>query len=160
MLSLSHKTRTNTIFTKDSYNTVMSYHQCCYRDSLPLLKQSSSAQPPPKQNINLRTDGLLPLSSLAQHKSSPAEGMSASSSHQRHNVHVLFLEDQKGDHILNRLTAMLGRRIHKQGFCHVEIVVPDVSTGEYMSSSIYNGEKVTLTKCKTFANPGLTRLAA
>lgn len=76
---------------------------------------------------------------------------------QRHNIHVLFLEDQKGDHILNRLTAMLGKRVHKnQGFCHVEIVIPDAKTGEYLSSSIYNGEKVTLSRTKTFANPGYT----
>jgi hypothetical protein len=74
---------------------------------------------------------------------------------QRHNVNVLFLEDRKDDHVLNRLTAALGRRVHKgHGFCHVEIVIPDAQSGEFLSSSIYNGETVTLTRSKTFANPG------
>jgi hypothetical protein len=78
---------------------------------------------------------------------------------QRHNVHVLFLADQRGDHFLNRLTSILGQRMHKQGFCHTEIVIPDLETStlacpSYLSSSIYNGETVTLTKTKTFANPG------
>jgi len=78
---------------------------------------------------------------------------------QRHNVHVLFLADQRGDHFLNRLTSMIGQRVHKQGFCHTEIVIPDLETSTlacptYLSSSIYNGETVTLTKTKTFSNPG------
>ena len=79
---------------------------------------------------------------------------------QRHNVHVLFLSSQPDDHVLNRLTSMLGRSVHKQGFCHVEICIPDRECqGEgYLSSSIYNGETVTLTKTKTFANPGYTVL--
>jgi hypothetical protein len=35
---------------------------------------------------------------------------------QRHNVSVLFLApDTKGDHFLNRITSMLGSRVHKQG---------------------------------------------
>ncbi len=34
----------------------------------------------------------------------------------RHNVSVLFLApDTKGDHFLNRITLMLGSRVHKQG---------------------------------------------
>lgn len=82
---------------------------------------------------------------------------------QRHNIHVMFLCSQKDDHLLNRLTSMLGQRVHKQGFCHVEICIPDVESSTYMpgrehasylSSSIYNGETVTLNKTKTFANPG------
>jgi hypothetical protein len=74
-------------------------------------------------------------------------------------VHVLFLADQRNDHFLNRLTSMLGRRVHKQGFCHTEIAIPDMESStlscpSYLSSSIYNGEAVTLTKIKTFSNPG------
>lgn len=80
-------------------------------------------------------------------------------SHSRHNVHVLFLQDQRGDHILNRITSMIGRKVHRDGFCHVEISIPDPrDEREYLSSSIYNGEKVTLTRTKTFANPGYTVL--
>ncbi len=79
---------------------------------------------------------------------------------QRHNVHVMFLTpDTRSDYLLNRLTSMLGKRVHKQGFCHTEIVIPDMEhttlgCPAYLSSSIYNGETVTLTKTKTFANPG------
>jgi len=48
----------------------------------------------------------------------------------------------------------------------VEIAIPDLercppgSAGQpaYLSSSIYNGEKVSLTRTKTFANPGYTVL--
>jgi hypothetical protein len=79
---------------------------------------------------------------------------------QRLNVHVLFLGAKSNGHVLNRITAALARQVHKgqAGFCHVKIVIPD-SEGEgrlggYLSSSIYNGETVTLTKSKTFANPG------
>ena len=107
----------------------------------------------------LNTALLLPSFHHTQNppNSSCVQSMNQQQRQQRHNIHVLFLEDQKGDHILNRLTAMLGKRIHKnQGFCHVEIVIPDASTGEYLSSSIYNGETVTLSRTKTFANPGYT----
>jgi hypothetical protein len=83
---------------------------------------------------------------------------SASAAQQRHNIHILFLEDRKGDHLLNRLTAMLGKRVHRnQGFCHVEIAIPDpANPQQYLSSSIYNGETVSLSHTKTFANPGYT----
>ena len=84
---------------------------------------------------------------------------------QRHNIHVLFLRSRDDDHVLNRLTAMIGQRVHKmQGFCHVEIAIPDLESSSggggqsYLSSSIYNGEAVTLTRTKTFANPGYTVL--
>ena len=82
---------------------------------------------------------------------------------QRHNIHVPFLADQRGDHFLNRLTSMIGQKVHKQGFCHVEIVIPDMekstlSCPSYLSSSIYNSEAVTLTQTKTFVNPGYTVL--
>lgn len=42
----------------------------------------------------------------------------------------------------------------------MEIAVPDTDTndGGFLSSSIYNGETVTLTRSKTFANPGYTVL--
>ncbi len=81
---------------------------------------------------------------------------------QRHSIHVLFLQPVKDDpqeHFLNKLTSYFGRAIHKKGFHHVEIVVPDldcVTGGGFLSSSIYNGETVTLTKTKTFANPAYT----
>jgi hypothetical protein len=78
----------------------------------------------------------------------------------RHSIHVLFLQPSAHDpeeHFLNRLTSFIGMRIHGRGFHHVEIVVPDgTSAGSFYSSSIYNGETVTLTKTKTFANPGYT----
>jgi hypothetical protein len=77
-------------------------------------------------------------------------------------VHVLFLQPVLHDpqeHFLNRLTSFVGEKVHKRGFHHVEIVVPDLDTsssGGFLSSSIYNGETVTLTKTKTFANPAYT----
>lgn len=86
---------------------------------------------------------------------------------QRHSVHVLFLQPVLHDpqeHFLNRLTSYVGEKIHKKGFHHVEIVVPDIepdsgiNKGGFLSSSIYNGETVSLTKTKTFANPAYTIL--
>ncbi len=114
-----------------------------------------------KNNIPpLQTGSLLPHSHAQnmQHQRAELEQQRA---RQRHNVHVLFLEAQPNDHVLNRLTAALGRKVHKgqAGFCHVEIAIPDVESGDsnsYLSSSIYNGETVSLTKTKTFANPGYT----
>jgi hypothetical protein len=74
---------------------------------------------------------------------------------------VLFLQPLPNDpheHFLNRLTSFIGERVHKKGFHHTEIVVPDIQSGDggFLSSSIYNGESVTLTRTKTFANPGYT----
>jgi hypothetical protein len=78
----------------------------------------------------------------------------------RHSIHVLFLQPAAHDpeeHFLNRVTSYIGKKIHGRGFHHVEIVVPDgTNAGSFYSSSIYNGETVTLTKTKTFANPGYT----
>lgn len=74
-------------------------------------------------------------------------------------MHVLFLSaDGPKDHILNRITSALGARVHKnRGFCHTEICIPDLQNPpSYLSSSIYNGETVTLTRTKTFANPAYT----
>lgn len=80
-------------------------------------------------------------------------------------MHVLFLQPLLHDpqeHFLNRLTSFVGEKVHKKGFHHVEIVVPDLdknnatSSNNFLSSSIYNGETVTLTKTKTFANPAYT----
>lgn len=69
-------------------------------------------------------------------------------------IHVLFLKTQHNDFFLNRLTAWLGGTFHgNEGFCHVEVCVPHPQGG-YISSSIYNGEKVSMTRKKTFANPG------
>lgn len=77
-----------------------------------------------------------------------------------HSIHVLFLQPTPGDakeHLLNRLTSMLGEKVHSKGFHHAEIVIPDVENPcSFLSSSIYNGETVSLTKTKTFANPGYT----
>lgn len=76
-----------------------------------------------------------------------------------HAIHVLFLEPAPDDHWLNRLTSSFGERLHGKGFCHVEICIPaGRSSGGngYISSSIYNGESVTMTQKKTFANPGYT----
>lgn len=87
--------------------------------------------------------------------------VSTTGSSERYNMHVLFLSaDSPQDHILNRITSALGARVHhNRGFCHTEICVPDLeNTHAYLSSSIYNGETVTLTKTKTFANPGYTVL--
>ena len=76
------------------------------------------------------------------------------------SIHVLFLQPVPGDpqeHFLNKLTTFVGQRIHSRGFHHTEIAIPDVeNAGSYLSSSIYNGETVSLTKTKTFANPGYT----
>jgi len=58
---------------------------------------------------------------------------------------------------------MLTNSFINPGFCHTEIVIPDLEcttlgSPSYLSSSIYNGETVTLTRTKTFANPGYTVL--
>lgn len=92
--------------------------------------------------------------------SAPRPAASAAAA-ERHSVHVLFLQPAQHDpqeHFLNRLTSYVGKKIHKKGFHHVEIVVPDLDPqhGGFLSSSIYNGETVTLTKTKTFANPAYT----
>lgn len=76
-----------------------------------------------------------------------------------HTIHILFLETSSQDPWLNRVTAALGGQVHGRGFCHVEICVPHLINGKeygYISSSIYNGEKVTANGKKTFANPGYT----
>lgn len=83
---------------------------------------------------------------------------SAPNSDGSHSIHVLFLQPAPGDpqeHLLNRLTSFIGQKVHSRGFHHTEIVIPDPADG-FLSSSIYNGETVTLTKSKTFANPGYT----
>jgi len=69
-------------------------------------------------------------------------------------VHVLFLESRADDHILNRMSAAIGRMTHGMGACHVELCLPEGS--QYVSASIYNGEKITMSAQKTFANPGYT----
>lgn len=70
------------------------------------------------------------------------------------SIHVLFLETTSKDHWLNRLTANIGGKLHGKGFCHVEICVPSSDGSHYISSSIYNGEAVSMSRVKTFANPG------
>lgn len=74
------------------------------------------------------------------------------SSESRHAVQVLFLEPIPKDHWMNRLTGFLGGMFHGRGACHVEICIPNGKS--FLSCSIYNGEKVTLSSQKTFANPG------
>lgn len=100
-----------------------------------------------------------PIGFVSSSSSSP-QNNNLSSSSSRHTIHVLFLQPQPNDPhepFLNRLTSYIGARVHKKGFHHAEIVVPDgTSSGGFLSSSIYNGESVTLTKTKTFANPGYT----
>lgn len=51
---------------------------------------------------------------------------------QKHNIHVMFLSSQKDDHLLNRLTSMIGHSIHQKGFCHVEICIPDAESSPYV----------------------------
>lgn len=41
-------------------------------------------------------------------------------------AYVLFLNSHEGDHSLNRMTAYLGKQMHGEGFCHVEICIPDI----------------------------------
>ena len=67
-------------------------------------------------------------------------------------MHVLFLHPHEKDAVLNRLTSYLGWLTHGVGACHVEISLP-YGDG-FLTSSIYNGEKVSTTTQKTFANPG------
>lgn len=91
-------------------------------------------------------------------------------------IKVLFLEPQKRDFVVNRITAYIGGLLHgardggaeaRHGFCHVEICIPqdddenhhvsvDERSSNYLSSSIYNGETVSLTHSKSFGNPGYT----
>ena len=123
------------------------------------LLLSSSQAAPTAISINPRAVHL-------REGSSYFRPMTPQQRNQRHNIHVLFLEPlakTAEEHILNRLTAYIGRKVHKRGFYHTEIVIPDLecstlSCPSYISSSIYNGETVTLTKTKTFANPGYTVL--
>ena len=69
-------------------------------------------------------------------------------------IHVLFLKTRDDDHFLNQATARLGGLVNgNEGFCHVEICLPHPHGG-YVSSSIYQGEKVSFNRQKTFANPG------
>lgn len=69
-------------------------------------------------------------------------------------IHVLLLKPSENDHWLNRATAALGGWVHNNdGFCHVELCVPN-ERGSYVSSSIYQGETVSLNERKRFANPG------
>jgi hypothetical protein len=79
---------------------------------------------------------------------------------QRFSIHVLFLKPLDNDpheHFLNRLASFIGEKVHSKGFHHVEIVIPDTdNAGGFISSSIYNGECVSMTKTKTFSNPGYT----
>jgi hypothetical protein len=79
----------------------------------------------------------------------------------KHIIHLLFLEPINNDHIVNSSTAFVGRSLHGKGFCHVEICVPhtDGAGNSYLSTSIYNGECVSVTKSKTFANPGYSVLS-
>lgn len=109
-----------------------------------------------------------------------AHGLQHHQQQRQHAIHVLFLEPSERDPLMNRLTSALGARVHGRGFCHVEICVPHVPSASssasaaaqallpharqqgqahgpaYVSSSIYNGETVTATGVKTFANPGYT----
>lgn len=70
-------------------------------------------------------------------------------------IHCLFLEYRADDHLLNRLTARLGQLLHGRGFHHTELCIPDLRRpGEWINTSIYNGETVSMNNVKTFANPG------
>lgn len=99
----------------------------------------------------------------------PQSSSSCCSHHQYANnntsypIHVLFLQPIPGDpqeHFLNKLTSWIGQKLHTKGFHHTEIVIPDLDhhppSSSFLSSSIYNGETVSLTSTKTFANPGYT----
>lgn len=113
------------------------------------MQQSSSSHASSKP-VRAIGEGLTISSTLHQRPLNP---------HERYNMHVLFLSsDDPKDHVLNRLTSALGARVHRnKGFCHTEICIPDLENPHaYLSSSIYNGETVTLTRTKTFANPGYT----
>lgn len=79
-------------------------------------------------------------------------------------IQILFRQASNDDPFLNQLTAYVGESMHGKGFCHTELCIPSLSPGNningvmgdgnYISSSIYNGETVTLDHVKTFANPG------
>jgi hypothetical protein len=71
---------------------------------------------------------------------------------QNQAIHVLFLKPNTTDPFLNQLTAHIGQAMHGVGVCHVEISVPHV--GGYLTSSIYNGENVSVNTSKNFSNPG------
>jgi len=68
-----------------------------------------------KKNIQLHNVGSLLPHSHSQSMQHQRVELEHQRARQRHNVHVLFLEAQPNDHILNRLTAMLGKRVHKVG---------------------------------------------
>lgn len=68
-------------------------------------------------------------------------------------VYVCFLKDVDPDeHIMNRLTNYVGSLMHGAGCHHVEFCFPD--RGDYWSTSIYQGETVSISREKTFRNPG------
>lgn len=68
-------------------------------------------------------------------------------------IHILLLRPGAQDYWLNRMTAAIGGAVHgNQGYCHAELCVPH-PRGGYISSSIFNGETVTMNHTKTFANP-------
>lgn len=68
-------------------------------------------------------------------------------------VYVCFLKDvDPGEHVLNRVTNYVGSLIHGTGCHHVEFCFPD--RDDYWSTSIYQGETVSISREKTFRNPG------
>lgn len=70
-------------------------------------------------------------------------------------VHLLFLvPDRQKDAPMNLATAAVGGAFHGDGFCHTELCIPHPIGHGYQSCSIYQGECVSVTQSKTFANPG------
>jgi hypothetical protein len=71
-------------------------------------------------------------------------------------IMVGFLKSERDHPMLNRITGFLGNLLHAEVerpmyFCHVELIVP--YQGRHISSSIYQGETVSMSDTKTFSNP-------
>lgn len=70
-------------------------------------------------------------------------------------IHILFLETASDEpNLVNYITSAYGRFLHGKGIHHVEICFPENRTSnQFISSSIYAGETVSMNRIKTFANP-------
>lgn len=68
-------------------------------------------------------------------------------------ISILFLKPLRREEVLaNRVAAWFGWLVHGNNFHHAELCIP--YRGGQMSSSVYQGETVSLTQVKSFANPG------
>jgi len=69
------------------------------------------------------------------------------------HIKVVFLQPGPNAAFMNRLVAKA-----TGGFCHVELIFPDVQRNQWLATSIHSNESLYLRTDKTFSNPGYTVL--